>query len=491
MTTTPSTSSSTSATKLRIGWGQVDITPTETVFVAGQFGARVSEGVLDPLSVTALALDSGDDQVVFVTIDIVGLTDELVAAVRTKSEGLQGLDTQKLVISVTHTHTGPETRIYKFGIGNISSNPGFQLDAMNPADYVDFLTTRVAEAVKQAWTSRVPGKVAYGMTHAVIGRNRRWASLTGENKMYGDTTKPEFSHVEGYEDPTINVLATYDTSDKLIGVVVNTACPSQVTENLYQLSADFWHETRLELRERLGEKLFILPQCSSAGDQAPRPIWGKGAEERMLKLKGRSQRQEIANRLANAVEDVLPAIAPTATGDLALTHRIIKLDVPLNKLTQADADDALINCDKHMKAYEAQKAVIEANPEMRKEPRWYYNATGDYRRGLWYRGVAQRFEQYKNIPTSPQTIHVLRLGDMALATQPYEYYLDYGIRIKARSPAAQTFLLQLVGNGTYCPSDRSLKGGGYGSVPASNVVGPEAGKLICEESLKAINALWA
>src|SRR5690606_12589593 len=118
-------------------------------------------------------------------------------------------------------------------------NTDLNLPAMDPAAYVEFMTSRAAQAIKDAWTHRAPGKVAYGMTHAIIGRNRRWTSLSGEGNMYGDTTKPNFSHVEGYEDPTLNVLATYDASDKLTGVVVNTACPSQVTEGLFQVSADY------------------------------------------------------------------------------------------------------------------------------------------------------------------------------------------------------------------------------------------------------------
>ena len=86
---------------------------------------------------------------------------------------------------------------------------------------------------------------------------------------------------------------------------------------------------------------------------------------------------------------------------------------------------------------------------------------------------------------------MLRLGDLAVATNPFEYYLDFGIRIKARSPAAQTLLVQLAGGGTYCPSPRSLAGGGYGSLPASNPVGPEGGKVLVERTVEVIDKLWS
>ena len=39
-----------------IGWSSVDITPKSSVFLNGQYAARVSEGVMDPITATA----SGD-----------------------------------------------------------------------------------------------------------------------------------------------------------------------------------------------------------------------------------------------------------------------------------------------------------------------------------------------------------------------------------------------------------------------------------------------
>jgi len=59
--------------------------------------------------------------------------------------------------------------------------------------------------------------------------------------------------------------------------------------------------------------------------------------------------------------------------------------------------------------------------------------------------VLDRFELQKTQPTMPVEVHVIRLGDMAIATNRFELYLDFGIRIKARSKAVQTFVVQLAG----------------------------------------------
>lgn len=102
-----------------------------------------------------------------------------------------------------------------------------------------------------------------------------------------------------------------------------------------------------------------------------------------------------------------------------------------------------------------------------------------------------RYELEKIQPRLPVEVHVLRLGDVAFATNPFEYYLDYGIRIKARSPAVQTFLVQLAGSGSYVPSQRSLAGKGYGSVPASTAVGPDGGTELAEWTVGQIKKLWS
>lgn len=81
---------------------------------------------------------------------------------------------------------------------------------------------------------------------------------------------------------------------------------------------------------------------------------------------------------------------------------------------------------------------------------------------------------------------MLRIGDAVFATNPFEMYLDYGMRIKARSPAVQTFVVQLAGSGSYLPTERSIAGGAYGAVPASTLIGPEGGSELVEGILDLI-----
>jgi hypothetical protein len=84
---------------------------------------------------------------------------------------------------------------------------------------------------------------------------------------------------------------------------------------------------------------------------------------------------------------------------------------------------------------------------------------------------------------------VIRLGDIALATNPFELYLDYGIRIKARSKAVLTFVVQLsCQESGYLPTEKAIRGGGYSA--DKFIVGPQGGRVLVDETVKRINAMW-
>ena len=84
----------------------------------------------------------------------------------------------------------------------------------------------------------------------------------------------------------------------------------------------------------------------------------------------------------------------------------------------------------------------------------------------------------------------MRLGELAFCTNTFELYVDYGIQIKGRSKAMQTFLFQLTMSpweySGYLPTAKGVKGGAYGAVPSSNYVGPEGGQILVDETVAAI-----
>lgn len=67
--------------------------------------------------------------------------------------------------------------------------------------------------------------------------------------------------------------------------------------------------------------------------------------------------------------------------------------------------------------------------------------------------------------------------------------MDYGVRIKARSPAILTLLVQLsCGHCGYLPTERAVQGGGYSA--DKYIVGPKGGQVLVDETVKQLTALW-
>ncbi len=244
------------------------------------------------------------------------------------------------------------------------------------------------------------------------------------------------------------------------------------------------------MRKRFGEDIFVLAQCSSAGDQSPHILINKKGEERMLKLSGRTEREEISIRIADGIETILPFIKREISFAPIFSYIYKKVPLSRRKITEEELNFYLKEAEKHYKEYERLKKELEENPEKRREKRWYVPITYNYRRAQWFMSVKDKFERQKINPKIEIVLHILRLGDIVFVTNPFELYLDYGIQIKARSKAIQTFVVQLTGPGTYLPTARSVKGGGYGSVSPSNIVGPEGGRELVEETLKLIEELF-
>ena len=78
---------------------------------------------------------------------------------------------------------------------------------------------------------------------------------------------------------------------------------------------------------------------------------------------------------------------------------------------------------------------------------------------------------------------------MAIVSNPFELFVEYGHRLKARSKAKQTFIVQLCCDyGGYLPTLKATKGGGYGGLVSE--VGPEGGKMLVDESVKLISEMF-
>src|SRR4051812_48217464 len=144
------------AAELHVGEATASITPDRPVALAGQMHTRIARSVESPATATALALESRDGdkvvgQAVLVSCDLVAVEAAVLDRVRELVGGrIPSLDRRKVVLNATHTHTAPVTAEGDYDIPRDG--------VMQPAEYAEFLSERVAEAVAKAWESRKPGR---------------------------------------------------------------------------------------------------------------------------------------------------------------------------------------------------------------------------------------------------------------------------------------------------------------------------------------------
>lgn len=497
--------------QINIGWSEVSIVPEKgrKVNVVGQFYERITDEVYDPISVTALAIECGTESVIFCSCDLVGVSNILLTAVREHLKEVRpDVPGESIVLNAIHTHTS-------FGYGKRSDYPegmsgGFKglitnlfpdiayedlvsydgPDLFDGEEAFDFLVDRISKAVTEAWDRRAEGMYATGFGRAAVGLCRRVCYDDGSAKMWGDTNFANFETLEAGNDSGIELLFTYTPDKKLTGVIANVACPAQVLEHHSFMSADYWGGVKANLRAEFGEDLFVLGLCSAAGDQCPRDMirWvnpekpindpnitrdvviPRDADPSMFDPAGcKRVARRISTEILYALEDVSQYVS-----DTKLVHETIHLNVPLRRVTIQDRDEAM-------------KAIVAFGESKRGQTLSFKDSAMMH----IHAGTLARYELQQKMDTIENEIHVLRLGDIAFATNPYELFLDYGNKIRARSPARQTFLIQLCCGGLgYLPTEKAEKGSHYSAYVSSGVTGHEGGDLLVRTTLTKLRNMW-
>ena len=503
---------------LQIGWARRDVSTDSPVNIPGQFHMRVSKGILDPVTVTALLIDNGKDLVCMMSADLVVIRSGLIDEIRAKTTALlPGFPVEKIFMSATHTHAGP-SHYADFGW---TSTPGgistpmirevpTEIEIASGDEYRDFLSTQAAEAIAEAYEKRTPGGVAWGYGFATVGHSRRvtyfddlslrpnairnsTSALSGHTAMYGNTNDPMFAGYEAGTDSFINLLYTFDQSGRLTGAVVNVPCPSQNDEGIELLSASFWHDTRELIHKKHGN-IPILCQCAAGGDLAPRQLHYKEAEARRYRLKyGDSpkspedfRRRDIAERIAAAFDEVLSWAKKDIRTDVPVTHRVETVMLSKRFITRDEYED-----DKaRLAELEKQEFATTGTPE-EKLRHDSILAAGRNR----CRRIIDRYEKLDAEPKIPMEMHVVRIGDIAFATNRFELYMDYMHRIQARSPFSQTFIVQLTGvpgndGGSYLATERGEYGRGYSASRYCNIVSSKGGQELVEETVKILKEIY-
>ena len=500
---------------LKIGWASRDVSTDKPVIIRGQHYTRISKGVLDPIMATALTVENNGDYVIFLSTDttdtVAGVLNLVCEKVKNKNKEI---DTAKILMSATHAHTSPiqfDCRHW----GSINDIPHDGVTIADSYEYTEFFASMCAEAVCESFEKRKNGLIAYGYGYAAVAHHRRVVydpelseseerkaelKQIGTTKMYGHTKLPDFSGYESGPDHFANFMFTFDQNEKMTGAIINIPCPSQNCEVENYLSADYWHDVRTILKKRYGEDLYILPQCAAAGDMSPRILHYHKAQERRYALKfsgipedsrliapyEMQNRRDIAIRICDSFDEVYSWAGKEKYSDAKVVHKTKTLDLAKIYVSKEDyekykarliEDQKNLVYDKTVSPEEALKKYTSRLCKVRED-----------------KYVINRYETQNEDKAHKTEIHIIRIGDIAFASNQFELFMDYQHRIQARSPFIQTFIVQLAAqyhcdSGTYLPTKRAVKGKGYSAVMESSIVSPEGGNQLVEDTLVELNGI--
>lgn len=494
----------------KIGWAEETLVPDKKVSLTGQFFERISEYVESEITVTAMAIEADGHKAILCSADLTGFNGDMMALTRKNfAELCPELDPRILMVAVTHTHCSltmqppSATGVHMFNKAEeilnkylpeekrytplVTPDPSVQ----TPEEGALWAAQQIAKAAAKAWQNRKEALYANEFGRAAVGMCRRVSYDDGSGQMWGDVNTANFVALEGGNDSGIELLYMFDTNKKLTGVVANIACPSQILEQRSFISADFWGRAKALIREKLGEDIYLLALGGAGGDQCPRdlirwvdpetPIDDPNVNRpHLLKRKADPSMYDISGcnragkRIAHEILDIFEEITEYKS-EAPFVHEIIDLDLPLRKATMAEYE----NADREIRYY------VEKHKD---KERFNFE---DKARIHVHAGTMVRFEEQQFTETHPIEYHVMRFGDVAFATNPFELFLDYGNRMKARSYAQQTFIVQLCcGSSGYLPTEKAEKAGHYSAYISSGKVGHEGGDLLVRDTLKHINKLF-
>ncbi|OHB76881.1 MAG: hypothetical protein A2W31_00450 [Planctomycetes bacterium RBG_16_64_10] len=186
---------------LSLGTAAVKITPPSGTPMAGYYGRRDSQGVLDDLYAKAVVLDDGNTNAALVVCDLIGLPRAVVLEARRLVEGSTGIAADNVMISATHTHTAPVV------VGDTAIDDLVTGGSQLSKDYAEQLPKWIAQAVAEAHGRRTPANIWYASENETkLSFIRRFWMKDGTVGWNPGVHNPNIIRPIGEVDPQVNVV---------------------------------------------------------------------------------------------------------------------------------------------------------------------------------------------------------------------------------------------------------------------------------------------
>ncbi|MGH2345252.1 MAG: hypothetical protein ACRDG4_08500, partial [Chloroflexota bacterium] len=405
----------------RAGFAKTVITPPLGVELCGygMYLERRATEVHDDLFVRALLLEDDDgERVLLLTLDLIGLAQETSEAIVLLAGEALGLEPERVLVSSTHTHSGPST-------GPING-----MGVMDPS-YVATLPDRCVEAAIGASDLR---EARFGSAHGVV-------RALGFNRVRKD----------GPFDPGLHVFRI-DTAEGTPWVALFSHGCHPVTIDRRTpagtaVSADWPGQVIRRLAEEgYGEAIFRLGPC---GDIDPVVAWHDFA------FQGMALSAEVVSL---ALLDLLRSTATTSRLRLRVGQRNVAL--PLRPLSAEDIEATVAE-------RRTRFGAVHVTDEGAEDRAW------ERFDGFWAEAMSAGLATQPTEVIAP--LAVLLLNEEAWLQLPSEIYTGLSDRIKAQSPFPITVVSTLAAHFIgYIPDREDFAAGGYAStlVPRALLLPP-------------------
>lgn len=429
---------------IQSGAAAVDVTPKSATFLYGYpHVERQSTGVSDPLLASALYLSDGATRVLFIANDILFIPKPLSEKARGRIEASTGVPADHVMITATHTHSGPVTT-------KMLSNASDPIVPEPDPAYLKLLEDGIVAAAEQACAGARPAKVGLETVDGSgLGGNRHDPA--------------------GVRDPEVPVLAVRSAEDDAyIGLmVVCSMHPTVLHEDSTLISGDFPGFTRRYLQDNVvGTGCPVVYHMGAAGNQSPRHITRSNTLQEANRL-GEILGKSIADRLAAV--DYQPSLSLSCTQSL--------LALPLRGFPPvAEADAAR---DKARQRFEHLRDTQAPRAETRSaECDWF----GAEETATLSRAAHSGQLEQAAAACMPARVQVIHLGPWSFIGWPGEVYVEFALEVKRQCPGSYVITLANSDLEGYLVTQEAVEQASYES---GNAVfkSPESGNLLVDATL--------
>lgn len=439
--------------QLEIGVAKRVITPEIGSWQQGSGVVRRGTTIHSELEANGVYLSNSETQILMISCDLGGLGYGFEVELREAIGVAVGISPRDVIISATHAHGGPSV---------LKHNYLMPIDT----EYMAHLKDWLVDLAKEAVNSVQPGKIGWSAGELLIGHNRRFTWADGTHTMYGDATREDFTGLEGPVDPQHTAIFATDLNGKLLAILYNNTTHMSTFYGKGVFSAGFVGEVRKNFRREFNDgNLSILFLNGAQGDIG-------GITDRLDPNRQSETDEEKIERLGEMVFDKTINLYENVVFDedpvLKHIYKDIKVGIRLpstERLLEAREVLSKIDAGENIRGMEMIKAY----------------------------GAIRLQEAYGSHPFELIPIHAIRIGELAIVTQPFELYSQFGLDMKRRSPVSTTMVVGLAdGFHGYCPTINGILGGGYSAMPLYwTKAEPYAGYRVVETGTRLLYKLWA